>query len=260
MDGLPFSDLRLIHRRGAVDILAGLDASGAEVVIKRIAIGRCGPDPLATARFRRETTIYRTLQHPGIARCLGSGEDWLALERLKNGLDSPSGRSAFRRPDTVRALLHDLAETLAYLHARGIAHADLKPAHIMFRAERPVIIDFGIAAVGSRDPIAAAEFAGSPRWMAPELIVGGLPSPASDIWALCAIGCWLLNGAPDSDEDAEAILERRLTSGNASDICLKPPEGIDRQLACILEAGLGPQDLRPPAAQIVQLISRTTAG
>lgn len=260
MDGLPFSNLRLVHRRGAVDILAGFDASGAEVVVKRIVVERCGPDPLLAARFRREAAIYETLQHPGIARCLGSGEGWLALERLRNGLDDTARRSAFRRPDAIRSLLHDVSEILAYLHARGVVHADLKPAHVMFRSDNPVIIDFGIATLGSQDLIAGAEFAGSPRWMAPELIAGGLPSPASDVWALCAIGCWLLSGAPDSDESAEAILERRLARGNASEAEPMLPDGVDRQLAHILEAGLGPQNLRPAAAQIVQLISRTTAG
>ncbi|HWK67642.1 MAG TPA: protein kinase [Rhizobiaceae bacterium] len=260
MDGLPFSDLWLIHRRGAVDILAGFDRSGAELVVKRLVVGRCGPDPLLAARFRREAAIYRTLQHPGIARCLGSGEDWLALERLQNGLGDPARRSAFHRLDAVRALLHDLADILAYLHARGVIHADLKPAHVMFRGDHPVIIDFGIASLGSPDPIAGAEFAGSPRWMAPELIAGGLPSPMSDVWALCAIGCWLLNGGPDNDEHAEAILERRLATRDASEAEPTLPDGIDRQFARILVAGLGPQNLRPTAAQIVQLISRTTAG
>lgn len=260
MDRLPFSDLRLIHRRGAVDILEAVDQSGADIVVKRLVPGRCGPDPFAAARFRREAAIYQILNHPGIARCIGSSDDWLALELLQSGLDDPARRSAFRWSDALRALLHDVAEILAYLHARGIVHADLKPAHIMFRGEHPVIIDFGIAVLGTQDPIAVAEFAGSPRWMAPELIAGGLPSPASDVWALCAIACWLLDGAPDSSEGAEAILERRLGSGNASEAELTVPDGIGRSLACVLNAGLGPQRQRPTAAKLVQLISRTTAG
>ncbi|MGI6853535.1 protein kinase domain-containing protein [Mesorhizobium sp. 1B3] len=260
MDGLPFSDVRLIHRRGAIEILAAVDRSGRDVIIKRLVPERCRPDPLGVARFRREVAIHQTLHHPGVARCFGSGEGWLALELLQNGLDDPVRRPGFRQSSAVLTLLRDLAETLAYLHARGVIHADLKPAHIMFRGDRPVIIDFGIAALGSRDPIAGAEFAGSPRWMAAELIAGGLPSPASDVQALCAIGCWLLNGAPDCDEHAAAILERRLRSGNASEAEMTLPAGIDRQLARILEAGVGPQNLRPTAAQIVQLISRTTAG
>jgi len=190
---------------------------------------------------------------------VGAGEDWLAVECLQSGLDEPSRRSAFRNAVAVRALLRDLAEILAYLHARGIVHADLKPAHVMFRADRPVIIDFGIAALGSRDLVAGSELAGSPRWMAPEVIAGGLPSPASDVWAACAIACWLLNGAPGSDEDAQATLERRSRDGDANDVRLRAHEGLDHSLAAVLIAGLGPRDQRPSAAGIVQLISRTTA-
>src|SRR5690606_3335439 len=123
-------------------------------------------------------------------------DDWIAFEWLQGGLDEPAVGQEFVQPAAVRNLVRQLAETLAYLHGRGVTHADIKPAHVRFRGLRPVLIDFGIAATGRQDPINEQELAGSPRWMAPEAIAGAAPASGSDVWSLCAVAAWLANGRP----------------------------------------------------------------
>lgn len=260
MDGLPFSNLQRLRSQGAVDVFAATDGSGAKVAVKTLDTERAAADPLGAARFRREAALSATLHHPGIVTCRGSGDGWLAFEWLDEGLDAPQRQRQHAEPSALLAMLASVADTLAWLHARGIVHADLKPSHIRFRGDRPVLIDLGIAALGSDDPLFAGEFAGSPRWMAPECLRGGQPTPAADIWSLCAIAAWLWNGAPAAVEDAVTILQRRLEGKDRIEVELAALAQSDAGLHAILTAGLGPPEGRPTAARLVQLISRSTAG
>lgn len=260
MSGAPYTVTGLIRRRGPVEVLAASDISGGKVVLKRLDARAALHDPVGAARFRREQAIGALLDHPGIVRNLAAGENWLALEWLDRGLDDRACRRDFAEPAALREMLAALSGTLAYVHARGVVHADLKPAHVRFRGETPVLIDFGIAALGSGDPLSAEEFAGSPRWMAPERIGGAAPLPASDVWSLCAIAAWLASGAPGLSGDAGTILDERR---RAASMHVPSPDrlaGPDPSLHSILSQGLGPASVRPSAAQLVQAISRSTAG
>ncbi|KNC55182.1 uncharacterized protein AMSG_10798 [Thecamonas trahens ATCC 50062] len=80
-------------------------------------------------------------------------------------------------------LLRGVASGMAYLHIRGILHRDLKPANILVDASRAVvkIADFGLAHV--IESMSAPMMAGTRRYMAPELFVGGRPTPAVDVFA-----------------------------------------------------------------------------
>ena len=45
----------------------------------------------------------------------------------------------------VITILKDIASALAYAHSRGIVHRDIKPENVLFSAEQPLVVDFGIA-------------------------------------------------------------------------------------------------------------------
>jgi len=260
MDAPPFSGLQLLRNRGAINVYAATDDSGAKVAIKMLCRNGAAGDQIGVERFRREIRLAASLAHPGIAGHRGHGEDWLALEWLDDGLDRPHRQRAYQQPSVLRNLLSGICETLTYLHAKGVVHGDLKPAHIRFRDERPVLIDLGNAAIGSADPLFANELAGSPRWMAPECLHGAQPTPAADIWSLSTIAAWLWTGAQASTDDAETILRLRLEGADVIDTGLAALARDDAGLHAILVAGLGRPDHRPTAARLVHLISRSTAG
>lgn len=257
---MPYSRARLIRQRGPVAICEARDPKGSKAALRCLDRSLADGDPVGIARFRREVAIATSMYHPGLATCLGAGEDWIAFEWLESGLDTPEQQARFREPTALRGLLEALAGTLAYLHARGVVHADIKPEHVRFRGSAPVLVDFGIAAVGTRDPLYEGEQAGSPRWMAPELVLGGVPSPASDVWSLCAVVAWLWNGAPGPTADGPAILVERATDPDAHLPSLAGLEERDARLHEIVTLGLGRPASRPTAARIVQLISSSTAG
>ena len=117
-------------------------------------------------------------------------------------------------PPTVAALGQQLLAALQAVHAAGVIglqglvdHRDLKPSNVMVvsdedggskprssilhpRSFQLVLIDFGIAEIEGAAPAHPARrsgyVVGSPAYMAPELIRGEAPLPASDLWSLGA--------------------------------------------------------------------------
>src|SRR5690606_31967477 len=123
--------------------------------------------------------------------------------------------------------------TLAYLHARGIVHRDIKPAHVMFFGARPVLIDLGAAGLAGEDPLEGSEIVGSPAWMAPEQLSGAAPAPSADIWSLCAVMMWLLTGVRPFSGQADDVLRQRREGCEAAfgaDEWRQPDEALARWL------------------------------
>ncbi|WP_062527839.1 hypothetical protein [Demequina rhizosphaerae] len=90
-------------------------------------------------------------------------------------------------------LVAGLAEALAALHARGLAHGDVAPANVLVGA-RPVLVDLVGPALGGER--------GTPGFAAPERAAGGPPSAAGDVHALGALA--LAAAAPEIRTEAEA--------------------------------------------------------
>ena len=138
-------------------------------------------DPRAVARFRRESALAASLDHPGITKVYGSGEHqgqhWFAME-LVDGVSLASvlaDRSAGKAParaevESAVAIAIDIASALVAAHQAGIVHRDVKPGNILIRRDgRAVLTDFGIAR--SDDAVAltrTGDFAGTPSYASPE--------------------------------------------------------------------------------------------
>ncbi|MEM9555662.1 MAG: serine/threonine-protein kinase [Acidobacteriota bacterium] len=114
-----------------------------------------------------------------------------------------------RQPaDRVRRILLQACDSLAEAHSRGLVHRDIKPANLMLcrqgqRTDVVKVLDFGI--VGLAEPPAAAvdesqaadltlpgSVLGTPAFLAPEVLSGGVSGPRSDLYALGATAYWLL--------------------------------------------------------------------
>ncbi|QKV91368.1 serine/threonine protein kinase [Streptomyces sp. NA02950] len=217
--------LDLIGRGGMGEVWrARDDALGRRVAVK--CLRPLGPQhdqaitDVLRERFRREARVAAALQHRGVTVVHDFGEDegvlFLVMELLEGRnlgqLLEDNRHHPLPVPD-VLDIAGQVAAALAYTHQQGIVHRDLKPANIMRLADGSVkLCDFGIARpghdLGPTSRLTGTGVAmGTPHYMSPEQIVGGVVDHRSDLYSLGCVLYELATGAPPFDlGDAWAIL------------------------------------------------------
>ncbi len=153
-------------------------------------------------RLEREAKAAATLNHPSIVTVYdfeeGLGSYLIAMEYVDGQpLDKVLKTDPLRIRANLATILPALAEAVGYAHDQQVIHRDLKPGNILLTAGDTVkIFDFGIAARLDKNDPQAAKICGTPFYMAPEQIRGGVPSPSSDIYSLGATFYHLVTGHP----------------------------------------------------------------
>jgi serine/threonine-protein kinase len=157
-------------------------------------------------RFLREIEIVKKLDHPRIGHLLDSGEkDWLVYYVMPY-IDGRSLQAVLREHgklagrDTLR-IGADLLGALAYAHALGIVHRDVKPDNIIVGRDGAYLLDFGIAravALSGTDRLTRSGVAvGTSHYMSPEQIMAVEdPDPRSDLYSLGCVLFECLAGRP----------------------------------------------------------------
>ncbi|MEM9134810.1 MAG: serine/threonine-protein kinase [Actinomycetota bacterium] len=202
----------LADRGGASTVYRAVDVDNGDddVAIKVLPPGS---DP---ERLRREVLILASLDHPGVVPYLDAGGfDDGTLFLVSPWLD---GRTLHRLladdgpPTTERAvaLAVRIARILDDVHAAGVVHRDLTPRNIMVTADDEVtLIDFGLSRSETEATITAgADLAGTPRYLAPEVIEGASPDHRSDQYAAAVVLYELFSGRwpfPDGGTVATAL-------------------------------------------------------
>lgn len=163
-------------------------------------------DRWAQSDVLNEAAFLRELDHPHVVRYLGmvdlpgGGATFLIMEFVEGGnLWEWLQNHGPCRPELAAALLLQIAEGLRAVHERGILHRDLKPANVLVRpalegAPRLLVADLGISRRAVLNVAAITRVAGTPGYAAPEAWTGGTLSGAADVYALGAIGWFLLTG------------------------------------------------------------------
>jgi serine/threonine protein kinase/tetratricopeptide (TPR) repeat protein len=181
----------------------------AAIKLLNVALmGRAGQE-----RFRREGEILAKLTHPNIARLIDAGvsptgHPYLVLEHVEGQrIDRYCDEHAL----DVEARLHlflAVLEAVAHAHANLIVHRDLKPANVLVSVDAQVkLLDFGIAKLlegdaesGTPMPAEASALtregggALTPEFAAPEQVIGGQVTTATDVYALGVLLYSLLSG------------------------------------------------------------------
>ncbi|MFW5845081.1 MAG: serine/threonine-protein kinase [Planctomycetota bacterium] len=165
---------------------------------------RAGPDDHLTQRFRAEARAVAALRSPHIVRIYdyGIADDgalFFAMEYVP-GIDLTQLMRREGRLQLVRArrILVQICYALEELHGAGLLHRDIKPDNVLLcriagQTDVVKLIDLGLAVELKDAP--DNELAGTPGYLAPELVVGdGRASPASDLYGLGCIAWYLVAG------------------------------------------------------------------
>jgi hypothetical protein len=202
--------------------------------------------------LRGEVKTARQITHPNVVRVFdiatADGETFITMEFVAG----EELRSMVRRvgplpPAKVHEIARQLAAGVAAAHEAGILHRDLKPQNVMLDGAGNVrILDFGIAAPLT-DERALARLAGTPGFVAPELLKGEKPSPKSDLYGWGLVIYYVATGQlPPAGKSPSA----------ESDDALRRA-GIDDDLATLVELCLQTDPARRPgsARELLALLS-----
>ncbi|WP_250282691.1 MULTISPECIES: protein kinase domain-containing protein [unclassified Frankia] len=170
-----------------------------EVAVKILAAAHEG----AEAGFEAEARLLATMDHPHVVRVYDyiehDGLCLIIMELLAGGTLTRRRGTGLSLEDSCAVGLA-VAEALTCAHALGVLQRDVKLDNILFDANSLLkVTGFGIAKIFKGSAATASMVAGTPKYMAPEQIIGGRLEPATDIYALAVVLYELLTGAPPFD-------------------------------------------------------------
>ncbi len=202
-------------------------------------------DAAATERLRDEFRRLAAVHHPHVMRVydLGTVEApdsdsvarWYFTSELVEGTDLVVAAATAQVAQVLRWLQQALA-ALDRVHAAGLLHRDLKPENILIDATGSLrLMDFGLA--HATEGQVESGLSGTPLYMAPEIIAGELPQPASDLYALGAVFYHALAGEPPFTRDSVAEVLRAHVEdvpNPIADFRADVPGEVERLIACLM--------------------------
>jgi serine/threonine protein kinase len=191
-------------------------------------------------RWQQQAEILRTLDHPSLVKVRDTFEG--PLPHPPGGAD-PESRSLFLVMNWVKGeslvewvahhperdlldstrVIAKIAAAVDYVHSgastgKAVLHRDIKPANVLIDGADVCLVDFGFARLMSGEPMTLA---GTPYYLAPEVIGGGTFSEASDRYALGATAYYTIVGeapAPGDYEGMRAKLARARGAEGRTDL------------------------------------------
>jgi serine/threonine-protein kinase len=276
-----------IARGGMGAVLRGRDVDLGRDLAVKVLLEKYVNRPDVARRFVEEAQIGGQLQHPGVVPVYDIGRfgerPFFTMKLVKGKtLAALLGERVDLSMDRSRflAVALQVAQTLAYAHAKGVIHRDLKPANIMVGAFGEVqVMDWGLAKVLQVGGIADAEqtsrererpedetqirtartsgssgrfgsdteagaLLGTPAYMPPEQANGevALLDRRADVFGLGAILCEILTGKPPYVGRSTVEVRRKAANGDLADATRRLDGcGADQELIILTKACLAPE-------------------
>ena len=217
-------------------------------------------------RFNREIQLSASLQHPHIVPLLAAGGADDLLYYTMPFVEGEALRTRLTREgelpvrDTVR-ILKDVADALAYAHARGVVHRDIKPDNVLLSGHHAVVADFGVAKAVSQAKTESGLTSvgvalGTPAYMAPEQAAGDPNIDyRADIYAFGAMAYEMLTGrAPFAGLAPHQMLAAHVTEPVVPVTDRRPtlPPALARLVMACLEKN--PADRPQSAEEMLQTL------
>ncbi|HMK92153.1 MAG TPA: serine/threonine-protein kinase [Thermoleophilia bacterium] len=167
---------------GFADVYEAVDLERDEAVALKVVDERA-----AATRVLREVEAAQTLDHPNIVALLdffSDGRRSFLVWELVRGQSLAELVGELADDEAVLAAAQ-LCDALAYAHAHGVVHRDVKPQNVMIDPHGMVkVMDFGIARLADADTLTAeGEMLGTVAYMSPEQAAGKRVAPPSDVYS-----------------------------------------------------------------------------
>lgn len=247
-----------IRRGGMSVVYRARDTRLNRTVAIKVLPPELAYDPAIRTRFTREAQTAAQLTHAHIVPIYDVGERegvaYFVMTLITGGnLASLLAREPRQPVEEVRRVVAEIADALAYAHARGVIHRDIKPDNILLDAHngRSSVTDFGIARAieaGTRLTLTGVAV-GTPTYMSPEQALGERDVDGrTDLYSLGVVAYQMLTGqVPFTAGNSMALLLKHLNEGPRPIAELRPD--TPRALREAVERALikAPEDRWPTA-------------
>ena len=252
----------LIGRGGMASVWRATDTVlGRSVAVKRLHPALIADEEHAE-RFRREAMLVARLSHPNLVRLLDRGEDadgpYLVMELVEGeNLKSLVRREGALPPEEAVRICVEVGRALAYAHAQGVVHRDIKAQNVLLTRDGGVkLTDFGIArlmeADGEPGLTRTDMLVGSADYLSPEQADGRPVDARTDVYSLGIVLYECLTGRlPFPGEGFVAVAMRQCSEPLPDPRALAP--AVPGWLAATAQraAAKEPADRYPDAAAFV---------
>lgn len=241
---------------GMADVFVARDTT----LDRRVAIKRLKAElhtREAQERFASEAFALAGFSHPNAVAVYDFGNDaghvnggpFIVMELV----DGPTLAQHLRDHEgtlssgEATAIAAQVLAALGAAHAKGIVHRDVKPANVLLADGQHVkLADFGIAKAAhdaDLDLTLHGQVVGTPKYLAPERVVGHDATPQSDLYSVAVMCFEMVTGAPPYLGDStEAMLEAQRSAPVPSVRALRPDVPV--AWAAVVERGLAKDPAR----------------
>jgi serine/threonine protein kinase len=198
-DPLPGTAYRALRRLGGGATSEVYEAAGPgrERFAVKVLRAMFVDSPDAVLRLEQEGRALAGLAHPSLCPVLdvgttATGRPWFAMPLLSGEtVRDRMRRRGLMDPGEATAVVIEALEALDAAHRAGVIHRDVKPANLFLpdgsgpAARRCVLLDFGVAKLTEAPErlTTDAQIVGTPRFLAPEQILGGRVDARTDVYA-----------------------------------------------------------------------------
>ena len=197
-----------------------------------------------------EGRLLARVRHPNVVTILGAEQVgnrvglWMEYIDGRTLHDLVTGDGRRFSPAEVEAIGRSLCAAVAAVHGAGLLHRDVTARNVMLAGDgRVVLMDFGSGR--DRGTIVTGELAGTPLYLAPEILTGvGQPSARSDVYSIGVVLYFLLTGTyPVTGVDLDGL---RAAHSRGERRSLPSAAGVPRRLRHAVERALDSCPRSPP--------------
>ncbi|XP_059730214.1 serine/threonine-protein kinase PAK 3-like [Haemorhous mexicanus] len=185
---------------------------------KQVAIKKINLQGLQRKQLTvNEIMIMKRNRSPSVVNYLDSyllGEElWLVLEYMDGGALSDVISETFLSEEQMAAISRECLRGLDFLHSNHIIHRDVKSDNILLRTDGSVkLADFGLSTQLTPEQNRRCTLAGTPWWMAPEVVTGQPYGPKVDIWSFGIVGIEMVEREPPYCNQSPASAQRLIAT------------------------------------------------